>query len=34
VTVIEPVEGGWAHVAQAGKPIGYIPEDRLLKVSQ
>jgi len=34
VTVIEPVEGGWAHVAQAGKPIGYVREDQLLKMLQ
>ena len=34
VTVIEPIEGGWAHVAQGGKPIGYLPEDRLLKLTQ
>jgi 3',5'-cyclic AMP phosphodiesterase CpdA len=34
VTVIEPVEGGWAHVAQEGKPIGYVREERLLKMKQ
>jgi hypothetical protein len=34
VTVFEPIEGGWAHVAKDGKPIGYIPEDRLLKMKQ
>jgi hypothetical protein len=34
VTVFEPIEGGWAHVAKDGKPIGYVPEDRLLKVDQ
>jgi hypothetical protein len=34
VTVFEPIEGGWAHVAKDGKPIGYIPEDRLLKLDQ
>jgi WD40 repeat protein/uncharacterized caspase-like protein len=34
VTVIEPVEGGWAHVAQDGKAIGYVREERLLKILQ
>jgi WD40 repeat protein len=34
VTVIEPIEGGWAHVAQEGKAIGYVQEERLLKILQ
>jgi hypothetical protein len=34
VTVIEPIEEGWAHVAQEGKPIGYVREERLLKMKQ
>jgi WD40 repeat protein len=34
VTVFEPIEGGWAHVAQEGKPIGYVREERLVKMKQ
>jgi hypothetical protein len=34
VTVFEPIKDGWAHVAQEGTPIGYIPEERLLKMKQ
>jgi uncharacterized protein YgiM (DUF1202 family) len=34
VTVIEPIEGGWAHVAQEGKAIGYVREEQLLKMLQ
>jgi hypothetical protein len=34
VTVIEPIEGGWAHVAQEGKAIGYVQEERLVKMLQ
>jgi hypothetical protein len=34
VTVFEPIKDGWAHVALEGTPIGYIPEERLLKLKQ